>query len=113
MLASMAVGGGGFLWTSTRNSTRMQNAFRHFQSHGAEFGVQNSLDYVRRAQSFLWTPPAGTLTRVRQSNGDVVRYHPPTNTFGVMDANGTPRTMFKPDPVIHGYPTNLDYFNAQ
>jgi hypothetical protein len=30
-----------------------------------------------------------------------------------MDASGAPRTFFKPDPAVHGYPTNLDYFNAQ
>ena len=40
-------------------------------------------------------------------------FDPTTDTFGVMDANGAPRTMFKPDPAVHGYPTNLDYFNAQ
>jgi hypothetical protein len=26
---------------------------------------------------------------------------------------GSPKTMFKPDPRIQGYPSNLDYFNAQ
>ncbi|SPC10167.1 hypothetical protein CT19431_240047 [Cupriavidus taiwanensis] len=24
-----------------------------------------------------------------------------------------PKTMFRPDPAQHGYPTNMDYFNAQ
>jgi hypothetical protein len=57
-------------------------------------------------------PPGSTLTRIR-SNGDVVRYHPGSNTFGVMDANGAPRTFFRPDPAVHGHATNLDYFYAQ
>jgi hypothetical protein len=35
------------------------------------------------------------------------------NTFGVMDSSGAPRTYFRRDPAQHGYPTNLDYFNAQ
>jgi hypothetical protein len=26
---------------------------------------------------------------------------------------GTIKTYYKPDPAIHGYATNLDYFNAQ
>ena len=48
-----------------------------------------------------------------RTNGDVVRYNPGSNTFGVMDSSGAPRTYFRPDPAQHGYPTNLDYFNAQ
>lgn len=64
------------------------------------------------AQNFLRTPPGGTLTRVR-ANGDVVRWHPSSNTFGVMDAGGAPRTFFRPDPFVHGYANNWDYFYAQ
>jgi hypothetical protein len=30
-----------------------------------------------------------------------------------MDKDGAPRTFYKPDPVKQGFPTNLDYFNAQ
>jgi pyocin large subunit-like protein len=100
------------MWTATRNKTPAQNAFKHFQDHGADFGARNTLDYVRQAQDFLRNPPAGTLTKIRP-NGDVVRYNPATNTFGVLGPNGAPRTFFKPDPVVHGFATNLDYFYAQ
>ncbi len=101
------------LWTSTKNQTSAQNALRHFDDHGAQFpDVTNATEYVAKAQDFLRTPPGGTLTRVR-SNGDVVRYHPGSNTFGVMDASGAPRTLFRPDPSVHGHATNLDYFYAQ
>jgi pyocin large subunit-like protein len=48
-----------------------------------------------------------------RANGDVVCFDPATDTFGVMDASGSPRTFFKPDQAIHGYPSNMDYFNAQ
>ncbi|MEU7583764.1 hypothetical protein AB0B50_40005 [Streptomyces sp. NPDC041068] len=48
-----------------------------------------------------------------RSNGDVLRFNPRTNEFGVKDPSGVPRTYFKPDPTSHGYPTNLDYFNAR
>jgi pyocin large subunit-like protein len=100
------------MWTATKNKSAAQNAFRHFRDHGADFGVENAVDYVKQAQQFLRSPPPGTLTRLRP-NGDVVRYNPGTNTFGVMDASGAPRTLYKPDPSVHGYPSNLDYFNAQ
>jgi len=100
------------LWTSTRTGTSVSNAFRHFKDHGADFGARNAVDYTKQAQAFLRSPPSGTLSRVR-SNGDVVRYNPGSNTFGVMDSAGAPRTFFRPDPSVHGYPSNLDYFNAQ
>lgn len=99
------------IWTSGSQGG-VRNAFRNFRDHGAEFGAQNALDYVRQTHRFLDSPPSSTLTRVR-TNGDVVRYDPVSNTFGGMDKYGAPRTMFKPDPAKHGYPTNRDYFNAQ
>jgi pyocin large subunit-like protein len=74
----------GPLWTSTKKGSSAQNALRHFNDHGADFpDVQNAMEYVAKAQDFLRTPSGGTLTRIR-SNGDVVRYHPGSNTFGVM-----------------------------
>lgn len=39
-------------------------------------------------------------------NGDVLRYDPTTNTFGVIDASGTPRTIFRPN-------NGMNYWNAQ
>jgi filamentous hemagglutinin len=100
------------MWTATWNRTPAQNAFKHFKDHGADFGATNALDYVRQAQDFLRNPPAGTLTKIRPK-GDVVRYNPFTNTFGVRAPNGEPRTFYKPDPAEHGFATNLDYFHAQ
>lgn len=100
------------MWTSTKTKSAAQNAYKHFKEHGADFGAQNAVDYVRQSQQFLRNPPAGTKTIVR-SKGDVVRYDPNTNTFGVVDKTGAPRTFYKPDPNIHRYKTNMDYFNAQ
>jgi RHS repeat-associated protein len=100
------------LWTATSSKTPAQNALRHYNDHGADFGATNALDYKNKAHDFLDNPPPGTLTKVRP-NGDVVQYHPASNTFAVASQTGAPRTFFKPDPGVHGYPSNLDYFNAQ
>jgi hypothetical protein len=100
------------LWTSTKSQTPAENALRHFRDHGKDFGALNATEYARMAANFLHSPPQGVLTRVR-SNGDIVRFDPVSDAFGVMDKNGAPRTFFRPDPAVHGYRTNMDYFNAQ
>lgn len=57
------------------------------------------------AINFLHNSPEGTLVKYRE-NGDVLKYHPDTNVFGIMDAKGNPRTMFKPHDGI-------EYWNKQ
>lgn len=86
----------GGIWTPTKKLSPVENAFGHFRSHGSEFPeFFNAKQYVNGTKSFLHNSPAGTLTKTR-SNGDILKYHPGTNTFGVMNASGVPKTMFKP-----------------
>jgi filamentous hemagglutinin len=40
-------------------------------------------------------------------------YDPATNSFGAFNPSGTTATLFKPDPAIHGLPTNWDYWLTQ
>jgi pyocin large subunit-like protein len=101
------------IWTAKKNVSSVENAYGHFKKHGGEFeDVQNSLQYVRKARDFFDNPTSTTLSHAR-TNGDVVRFDPVTDNFGVMTKAGTPRTFFRPDPAQHGYSTNLDYYNAQ
>ena len=87
-------------WTSTKSSSAVKNAFRHFKKHKRDFPeFQNSKQYVEGAHKFLNNPPKGTLTK-RRPNGDTLHYEPRTNTFGVKDANGVPKTMFRPKDGI-------------
>ncbi|MER6792093.1 RHS repeat-associated core domain-containing protein [Amycolatopsis mediterranei] len=105
--------GNGPIWTSTKKFNGPGNAFQHWKKHGSDFpGLQNAKQYVERATEFLRRPGPGVLTKIR-SSGDVVRYDPNTQEFGVMTQDGIPRTYYVPDPATHGLPTNLDYFNAQ
>ncbi|MFC3384354.1 outer membrane protein assembly factor BamB family protein [Couchioplanes azureus] len=102
------------IWTARSNRTSAENAFGHYKDHGKDFpDVQNALQYARKARDWFDNPTPTTLTKVRDWNGDVVRFDPETDYFGVMTKDGTPRTFYKPDPEQHGFPTNLDYFNAQ
>jgi hypothetical protein len=84
------------IWSSTSKLSSVKNAFGHWKKHAAEFPeFVNAKQYVEGAKNFLHNSPAGTLMKTR-ANGDILKYHPGTNTFGVMDATGVPRTMFRP-----------------
>jgi filamentous hemagglutinin len=65
-----------------------------------------------QAEAFLTGPKVGGVLEKVRPNGDIVRYNPVTDGFGVASPTAI-RTYYKPDPAVHGYPTNLDYFNAQ
>jgi hypothetical protein len=85
------------LWTKGKPGNSAQNLIEHFRKHRSDFPeIQNALQYRKRTLDFLNNPPPGTQTKIRQ-NGDILRYDPKTNTFGVMRSDGTPRTMFKPE----------------
>jgi hypothetical protein len=97
------------LWTSTKSKSSVENAFSHWEKHKSEFPeFLNSKQYVEGAKNFLNNPPTGALTKTQ--GGNTLIYETATNTFGVRTANGTPRTLFRPDPSKHGFPTNLDFF---
>jgi filamentous hemagglutinin len=71
------------------------------------------MEYQSKADTYLTGQRAqGVLEKVR-ANGDIVRYNPATEEFGVVTKDGVIRTYYKPNPAIHGEPTNLDYFNKQ
>ena len=83
----------------------------HFGDHGADFGASNEVQYERLADDFCGAPlPSGAL-ECRRRNGDIVRYNPMTDEFGVLSRLGVVRTYYKPNPVVHGCLTNEDYFH--
>ncbi len=99
-------------WSSTRDMSSEENAQYHFEKHGKEFDFHNEKVYVQAANDFVRDPPEGTLT-VRQQDGDEVFYNPSKNWFAVVSYKGQIRTFFRLDPKIHGYKSNVEYFNAQ
>ena len=83
----------------------------HFLLHGWEFGATSASNYQALADTFLGTPMnADTIECIRARENDKIRYNPVTNEFGVLRDSNIIRTYFKPTPVWHGLPTNLDYF---
>ncbi|EAA2596693.1 filamentous hemagglutinin [Salmonella enterica subsp. enterica] len=94
------------IWTETKKTDPVSNAYGHWDKHKSEFPeYQNSKQYVDAAHDFVNTPPKGTLIKER-ANGDTMYYNPATNTFAVKNADGTPKTMFKPQ-------NGLEYWEKQ
>lgn len=92
-------------------SSALRNS--HFTKHSSEFGFKTATAYERQASNFLsGKARRGVLEGTRKS-GDIVRYNPKTNEFGVLSKDGNIRTYFKPDTAQHGLKTNLDYFKRE
>ncbi|WP_082366340.1 hemagglutinin repeat-containing protein [Rhizobium acidisoli] len=106
ILGGVVNGSSTSFWSSSGTKSAVQNAYAHWTKHSAEFPeFQNSVEYVQGAQTFVSNPPPGTLTKNR-TGGDTLLYDPSTNTFAIRNANGAPRTMFRPT-------AGMAYWNKQ
>jgi len=89
----------------------------HFEDHGSDFGATTTSEYEQQASDFLTNPENPDIlefSRVRGYRaGDTVRFNPETDEFGVISPDGTIRTYYRPNPNLHGFATNLDYFNSE
>jgi len=82
--------------TANRRETADAKVQRLYERNGAAFGAKSADDYLHKVRTFIEATPRGTET-VKRPNGDTLYYQASTNTFAVVDRNGVPRTMFKPD----------------
>jgi filamentous hemagglutinin len=83
------------VWSHGRDGAA-RNAEEHWEKHGGEFPeFHTALEYERGALAFVTSPPPGTLTKTND-RGDTLFYDPASNTFAVRDAQGEPRTFFRP-----------------
>ena len=82
--------------TANRRETADAKVQRLFERNGVDFGARTADDYLVKVRAFTENTPRGTET-VKRPNGDTLFYQASTNTFAVVDRNGVPRTMFKPD----------------
>jgi hypothetical protein len=86
---------------------------RHFADHGADFGATSEGEYASQASQFLQRSQADGLPTRIDANGVIRSYDPSTNEFGSFNADGTTKTYFAPDPAVHGFATNWDYWLSQ
>jgi hypothetical protein len=88
----------------------------HFSDHGSDFGATTEAEYEQQAAQFLTddNPQILEFTRTKgYRQVDTVRFNPATDEFGAVTRDGTIRTYYRPNPEIHRFPTNLDYFNSE
>jgi pyocin large subunit-like protein len=114
LVLSTSIHGNGVGATSSpKGFANTKELAKHFTKHKAEFGFQTEQEYLSAAQKFAKSPVGGNVLQRLRSSGERVLYNQATNEFSVIAPDDTIITYFKPDPTVHGYATNLDYFNAQ
>ena len=84
---------------------------RHFARHGEEFGAASAAEYERLADAFMMAPlREGALECTR--NGDLVRFDPRTDEFGVLTRDGHLATFMILRPLPSDRRTALEYFQS-
>jgi RHS repeat-associated protein len=90
---------------------------RHAADHAHEFGVSEHAAYDKLATDlFSRLVGNGLMEKVRSTNGDIIRWDPTTNAFGVMRSDGYMRSLFRLDIDwlrANGYQSFSEYFHAQ
>jgi hypothetical protein len=101
----------------------------HFGKHGSEFGATSPQEYEQLADMFLVGALRANVQECRRTGGDVVRFDPASDEYGVIDRTGIVRTYFKPVPCstlsasvrvaarqsgkCHGSADNVSYFYSE
>jgi pyocin large subunit-like protein len=88
----------------------------HFEAQGADFGASTPEEYEAMADRFLLGPRSGgtrECVRPRPVSRVICRYRDTTEEYGVKREIGWIVTYFKPDPSVHGYASNLEYYRER
>ncbi len=93
-----------------------ENLFNeHYEKHvliQKEFGDITKEEYLKSAQDFLNSTSETLLTK-EGKEGDTYYFDPATDEYAVVSKWDKIRTYFIPNPEIHGYKTNLAYYESR
>jgi len=91
-----------------------QSLDKHYADHGDEVGAISEFHYESIASDFMTGPTGrGVLERVNK-NGDIIRWDPSTNEFGIVTSDGTIRSYYVLDQSSLGrFDTFEEYFFGQ
>lgn len=76
-----------------------------------EFGDITMDEYLKKDADFFNSSGSDVLERVA-SNGDILKFNDATSEFIIVTEEGIMRTYHKLNPEIHGFESNLDYWNS-
>lgn len=86
----------------------------HFDDHAAELGITTVEGYAARGESFLGEALQNKWPmRFDEANNTLRVATPDYNIFGSYDLSGKTRSLFAPDPGVHGKGTNEAYWHWQ
>ncbi len=85
----------------------------HFLDHGTELGIATEAEYLARAEAFLNGPLGANALECNRPQGGRARYDTVTEEYGSVSSRGYICTYMRPNPRIHGLPTNLDYYHLK
>lgn len=94
--------------------SRMQRA-DHFKKHRKRLGIPPGFVYEvlyeRIADDFISSPLNSSSDEfTRQRNADLVRFDRVRDLLGIKNGMAFIKSYYRPDPAIHKYPTNWDYY---
>jgi pyocin large subunit-like protein len=84
------------LWAANKRHTAQENADYQYKKDGEALGASSEEDFLTKVHAFVDHPPKGTEVLTR-ANGDKLMYDKASNLFAVVDKDGAPRTLFKPN----------------
>jgi pyocin large subunit-like protein len=114
-----------FVWATplTVGFANKRTLARHYVDHAADFGAKNAAEYEMLADKFLGGNLRAGVLECKRRKGDIIRFNPFTDEYGVLSKDRVIRTYFKPIPrqslagkvtrKCHNFPTNLAYFKAE
>lgn len=87
----------------------------HVLAKGEFPHITSEKQYLQEADKFLGGPKDATTKEGKRWNKsgtdyDVIRYNTATQEYGILSSGNVIRSYYKPDPSVHGFKSNLDYF---
>lgn len=95
----------------TKGFEKQIKLLRHFQDHRLDFNSASPQAYETAADTFMSSPLNPPVKECIRTNGDVIRYNPATQEFGILDSSRYIITYYR-----LSYPTQKkrdDYFKRQ
>lgn len=88
---------------------------QHWFDHHRKFKIRPMTEsvYEGMADTFFAQPCPRAMAEGLRANGDLIRFDPSTQHFGVMDKGGVILTFFPADTAVHKDGSNADYFIKQ